>query len=374
MFEIRTVRLREIRLPLREPFRISSGVTHDRRILLVQLVDGDGRDAWGECVAGETPAYSAETIDTARLVLREWLVPRLLRTPIAEPAAVSPMLDVGVRGHRMAKAALEMACWALEAERRGVALATLLGGTRDVIEVGISLGIQTTPADLAARATAAAAAGYRRVKLKIQPGADVAFVEAVRAAVGPHVPLSVDANAAYVRTDGAHLAQLDRFGLVMLEQPLDRDDLGGHALLQQQLATPLCLDESITSAARAADALVLGSARIVNIKAGRVGGFGAARAIHDVCEHRGVPVWCGGMLESGIGRAHNVALAALPNFSLPGDLSPSRRYWTRDIVTPEWTMTPEGRVTVPLSRPGLGVTVDLDRVDELTVHLEERHA
>ncbi len=374
MFEIRTVRLREIRLPLREPFRISSGVTHDRRILLVQLVDGDGRDAWGECVAGETPAYSAETIDTARLVLREWLVPRLLRTPIAEPAAVSPMLDVGVRGHRMAKAALEMACWALEAERRGVALATLLGGTRDVIEVGISLGIQTTPADLAARATAAAAAGYRRVKLKIQPGADVAFVEAVRAAVGPHVPLSVDANAAYVRTDGAHLAQLDRFGLVMLEQPLDRDDLGGHALLQQQLATPLCLDESITSAARAEDALVLGSARIVNIKAGRVGGFGAARAIHDVCEHRGVPVWCGGMLESGIGRAHNVALAALPNFSLPGDLSPSRRYWTRDIVTPEWTMTPEGRVTVPLSRPGLGVTVDLDRVDELTVHLEERHA
>ncbi|MDH3496231.1 MAG: o-succinylbenzoate synthase [Gemmatimonadota bacterium] len=374
MLEVRTVRLREIRLPLREPFRISSGVTHDRRILLVQLVDGNGREAWGECVAGETPAYSAETIDTARLVLREWLVPRLLGGPIAEPAAVSPMLDAGVRGHRMAKAALEMACWVLEAECRGVALAALLGGTREVIEVGISLGIQPTPADLAARATAAAAEGYRRIKLKIQPGADVAFVEAVRAVVGPDLPLSVDANAAYALADAAHLARLDRFGLVMLEQPLDADDLRRHALLQRQLATPLCLDESITSAARAEDALELDSARIVNVKPGRVGGFLAARAIHDLCARRGVPVWCGGMLESGIGRAHNVALAALPNFTLPGDLSPSRRYWARDIVSPEWTMSADGRVAVPLTQPGLGVAVDLNRVDDLTVHLEERHA
>jgi O-succinylbenzoate synthase len=365
--------LREIALPLREPFRISSGVTHERRILLVELVDAQGGAAWGECVAGERPNYSPETIDTCRHAIREWLAPLVLGHTFARAADVAPALDRPVRGHRMAKAALEMTCWALEAELAGKPLAEVLGGTRREIPVGISLGIQADPAALVQKALAARGEGYRRVKLKIMPGADVDYVAAVRDAM-PDQVLSVDANAAYRPDDTAHLARLDPFRLAMIEQPFEPEDLRRHAELQRRLETPLCLDESITSAARAEDAMVLRSARIVNIKPGRVGGLWSARAVHDVCAAHGVPVWCGGMLESGIGRAHNVALASLPNFSLPGDLSPSARYWERDIVTPEWTMTADGLVRVPFDRPGLGVTVDRDRLDGLTVALEEMAA
>lgn len=367
---LRRVSLVEISLPLREPFRISSGVTDVRRVLLLRVEDVDGTTAWGECVAGEYPNYSAETIDTCGHALRTWLVPRVLGRSLEGPHTVFDTLSARARGHRMAKAALEMALWALEAERRRMSLASLLGGTRDRIPVGISLGIQQTPGALADKATAARHAGYRRIKLKIMPGADLAYVAAVREALGPDACLSVDANAAYTPTDADHLARLDAFKLAMIEQPLEAEDLRRHAELQRRLATPLCLDESITGPERAEDAVAFGSARIVNIKPGRVGGLTQARRVHDVCAAAGIPVWCGGMLESGIGRAHNVALASLPNFTLPGDLSPSARYWTQDIVTPEWTMSPDGFVTVPRGS-GLGVTVNVDLVDDVTVRREE---
>ena len=365
-----SVALREIRLPLREPFRISSGIVTERRILLLELADADGASTWAECVAGEQPNYSAETVDTAWHALRTWLVPRVIGRALDGPALVRALLDDGVRGHEMAKAALEMGCWALAAERAGEPLARTIGGTRDRVAVGISLGIQPTPEAIVERALAAKAQGYHRIKLKIMPGSDVAFVRAVREALPAGAALSVDANAAYRLSDGDHLAQLDAFGLVMIEQPLAQDDLVRHAALQRRLRTRICLDESITSAERCEDMLTLGSGRIVNIKPGRVGGFATSRAIHDICLASGVPVWCGGMLESGIGRAYNVALASLPGFTLPGDLSPSARYWTRDIVTPEWTMDGDGMVRVPLHRAGLGVAVDVDRVDELTVRRE----
>jgi O-succinylbenzoate synthase len=266
----------------------------------------------------------------------------------------------------MAKAAVEMGVWVVAAERAGVPLARLLGGTRDTIETGISLGIQRSPEALVERARAALAEGYRKVKLKIEPGADVEYVTAVREALGPDAPLMADANNAYTLADAAHLARLDALGLMMIEQPLAWDDLVQHAELQRRLATPLCLDESITSLDRARDMVALGAGRIVNIKPGRVGGLAQSVAIHDHCLAHGVPVWCGGMLESGIGRACNVALASLPGFTKPGDVSPSARYWARDVVTPEWTMSDDGLVRVPLDRPGLGVDVDVDRIEDLT--------
>lgn len=367
--QLERIALREIRLPLKEPFRISSGICTERRILLLELRDADGMEVWAECVAGEQPNYSAETIDTAWYAITAWIAPRVLGRRFDSPAAIRPALDLNFRGHPMAKAAVEMGCWAIAATRAGEPLARFLGGTQTRILTGISLGIQATPQALAERALTARAAGYRKIKLKIQPGADIEFVAAVRAAVGPDVALMADANSAYTIADAAHLAQLDAFGLTMLEQPLGRDDLVQHAVLQRRIATPVCLDESIGDVDRARDMIALGSGRIVNIKPGRVGGIASSIAIHDVCREAGIPVWCGGMLESGVGRAYNVALASLPNFLLPGDLSPSARYWERDVVTPEWTMDSQGLVTVPLQHPGIGVTVDADRIDDLT----ERH-
>jgi O-succinylbenzoate synthase len=362
------VTLREIRLPLREPFRISSGEVRERRILLLELEDAEGRRVWSECVAGEAPNYSPETVETAWLALRSWVVPRLLGRELPA-AAVHEELEQDFRGHRMAKAALEMGGWALEAEAAGRPLAEVLGGVREYVPVGISLGIQPAPAALVARAAAALAEGYRKIKLKIAPGADAAYVGAVREALGPEAPLMADANNAYEMADAAALVALDGFGLVMIEQPLESEDLVRHAALQKMLRTPICLDESITSVRRAEDMIELGAGRIVNIKPGRVGGFSESRAIHDVCAAHAVPVWCGGMLESGIGRAYNVALASLPNFTIPGDISPSARYWERDVVKPEWTMG-NGFVRVPLDRPGIGVEVDVDRIEDLTVRAE----
>ncbi len=364
--QIQQMTLREIRLPLREPFRISSGIVDVRRILLLQLHDPDGLVAWSECTAGELPNYSPETCDTAWLAIAEWVAPRVLGREFGTPQEVHAALELDFRGHNMAKAAVEMGAWALAATREGVSLAALLGGVRERIETGISLGIQPDPEALVAKARDAARSGYRKIKLKVKPGADVAFVSAVRDSLGPDAPLMVDANNAYTVADFDHLAQLDAFDLVMIEQPLAWDDLVRHAELQKRIATPICLDESITSLERAEDMIRLGSGRIVNIKPARVGGFGVSLAIHDLCRDHGIPVWCGGMLESGVGRAHNVALASLPNFSVPGDLSPSNRYWERDIVTPEWTMA-DGMVAVPRDSPGIGVEVDRDRVDDLTV-------
>ncbi|HXO18608.1 MAG TPA: o-succinylbenzoate synthase [Thermoanaerobaculia bacterium] len=373
MLQIERIILREIALPLKEPFQISSGTTTDRRILLVELLSADGVEGWGECVAGEGPHYSPETVDTAWLALTRWIAPRVLGRPFGGPEEVQPALDVDFRGHNMAKAALEMAAWELTARSRGISLAALLGGVggaRREIPVGISVGIQESPAKLVEKARSCLAQGYRKIKMKIKPGKDVAFVRAVREALGPEAPLMADANNAYTLSDIASLRALDELGLMMIEQPLAWDDLRRHAELQKELRTPICLDESITGVERAEDAIALHSGRIVNIKPGRVGGFRQSLAIHDLCAAHGIPVWCGGMLESGVGRAHNVALASLPNFTLPGDLSPSSRYWERDVVDPEWTMDASGMVAVPIDRPGMGVEVDRERVEGLTVRKE----
>lgn len=366
MIEIRRITLREIRLPLKEPFRISSGVVAERRIALLELQEASGAITWSECVAGEFPNYSPETIDTAWLAITEWLGPRVVGRAFQSPGEVFAVLEHDVRGHLMAKAAIEMGAWGLEATMLGMPLSTLLGGTRREIEVGISLGIQASPEALVRRVTEALAAGYRKVKIKIMPGADVDFVRAAREAAGPSAPLMADANNAYTLDDVPSLLALDELDLMMIEQPLAWDDLVRHATLQRQLRTPLCLDESITSLDRAQDMVALGAGRIVNIKPGRVGGLASSVAIHDFCQSNDVPVWCGGMLESGIGRAYNVALASLPNFVKPGDVSPSSRYWDRDIVAPEWTMTDRGTMVVPQGA-GLGVEVDVDRVADLTV-------
>jgi O-succinylbenzoate synthase len=367
---LKSITLREIRLALKEPFRISSGVMQERRIMLLELVDRAGVSAWSECVAFQLPIYTSETIDTAWLAIRDWLAPRLLGRELAGPEVVHAILELNVRGHNMAKAALEMGCWGLSAEANGVTLASLLGGMRDRVPTGISLGIQSEPAALVARAQAAVADGYRKIKVKIRPGQDVEYVRAVREALGKSIGLMADANSAYTLDDEARLVELDAFGLIMLEQPLGDDDLVRHARLQRRMSTPICLDESITGVERAEDMIQLGSGRVVNIKPGRVGGFTASRAIHDICARSAIPVWCGGMLESGIGRAYNVALASLPNFSLPGDLSPSARYWARDVVSPEWTMDEEGMVQVPWQRPGIGVEVDREFIDSLTIRRE----
>ena len=370
MLHIDRIDLREIHLALKEPFRISSGVESTRRILLLEIAERDGASAWAECVAGAFPNYSPETIDTAWLAIREWLAPRLFATALADAPAAYELLAENIRGHNMAKAALEMGCWGLESVVRGVSLSRLLGGTRADVPTGISLGIQQRPELLVDRALAALAAGYRKIKIKIQPGQDVEYAVAVRAAIGPGVELMADANAAYSIEDADLLARLDDVNLLMLEQPLGADELLQLAELQRRMRTPLCLDESITDPRRARDMIALKSGRIINIKPGRVGGFAPSKAIHDVCQSAGVPVWCGGMLESGIGRAYNVALASLPNFSLPGDLSPSSRYWAADVVEPEWTMDANGMVRVPRDQPGLGVRVDAERIDAITVRRE----
>jgi O-succinylbenzoate synthase len=367
MITVNRIQLREIRLPLREPFRISSGVISDRRILLLELTDASGATTWSECVAGEAPNYTPETIETAWIAISEWIVPRVLGVSFAQPGDVHDVLDKDFRGHNMAKAAVEMGIWGLAAEQAELPLSRLIGGTRSSIATGISLGIQRTPAALVDKARAAVAEGYRKIKIKIMPGSDVEFVRAAREELGPAAPLMADANNAYTLDDIDRLVELDGLDLMMIEQPLAWDDIVRHAELQRRLETPVCLDESITSLDRAIDMHTLGSGRIINIKPGRVGGFGPSIAIHDFCEQHGIPVWCGGMFESGVGRAYNVSLASLENFTKPGDVSPSARYWDRDIVTPEWTMDSSGMVKVPLDKPGIGVTVDRDRVDNLTV-------
>ena len=372
MFAISSIAVREIRLALKEPFRISSGTIAERRICLLELRAADGTTGWSECVAGEQPNYSPETIDTAWHAMREWLAPRVLGVEFAGPGDVFAALDRNIRGHHMAKAAIEMGCWDVAARQRGLSLATLLGGTRDRVATGISIGIQRDPEALVARAKQAVAQGYRKIKMKIEPGSDRGVRG--RGTRGPGPGPAPDGRRELRLHAGRRRppqtarpvrADHDRAAAWTARTSLR------HAKLQKLLTTPICLDESITSVDRAADMIELGAGRIINIKPGRVGGFAVSKAIHDLCQRHGVPVWCGGMFESGVGRAHNVALASLPNFSLPGDVSPSARYWERDIVTPEWTMDGDGMVHVPRQVPGIGVTVDMDRVDDLTVRREE---
>ncbi len=371
MIRLKRVLLREIQLPLVEPFTISSGTESLRRILLVEAEDMDGTVGWGECVAGAFPNYNAENIETAWLALTSWILPAIGRVAFASPEHVYQSLRKKIRGHEMARASVEMAVWDIWARKKEQSLSEALGGVRDRVATGISIGIQQSPAHLVNKVRSYLEEGYQKIKVKIKPGYDLPFVKAVRDDLGKEVPLMVDANNAYTLDDIPIFQELDRFALLMIEQPLAWDDVVRHAALQQKLNTPICLDESITNVEHAEDMHALGSGRIINIKPGRVGGHSSAKAIHDFTEAHDIPVWCGGMLESGIGRAHNVALASLPNFTLPGDLSPSRRYWEQDIVKPEWTMDEQGFLTVPRDRAGLGVDVDLDRIESLTVRVHE---
>lgn len=351
------IRLQVIRLPLREPFRISSGITRERRILLVRA-DFGGVEGIGECVAGEAPFYSAETVFTARHVIERYLGPALLGVDFGHPAEVGAALERAARGHRMAKAALEMAAWDAFARLEGVSLATALGGVAARVPAGVSLGIHDDVSLLLDRIARFLDQGYRRIKLKIAPGRDLDVVSAVRARF-PVVALTVDANAAYGPDDLDRLRALEEYDLDYIEQPFPADSLLLHARLQATLGTAICLDESVTSPARCRDALHLEACRVVNIKPGRLAGHRPSLQVHDLCARAGIPVWCGGMLESGIGRAHNVALASLPNMRLPGDTSASDRYWERDVVVPAFTLNHDGTVDVPAG-PGIGVEIDQD--------------
>jgi len=355
------VELREIHLRLKERFEISTGGWDLRRILLLRM-ESEGGEAWSECVAAEAPNYSYETPETAWHILTDYVLPAVVGREIDGARDILGPVS-WIRGHPMALAAVEMGVWGLEAAERGIPLRDLLGGTRKAVPVGVSVGLQGTDEDLLRQVEARVASGYRKIKLKIKPGRDVDMVRSVRERF-PEVPLMADANSSYSLADASRLADLDDLGLMMIEQPLAYDDLREHALLQGRLKTPICLDESIVSPGHARLALELGAGRIINIKPGRVGGFANSVAIHDLCSENGVPVWCGGMLESGVGRAYNLALASLPNFTLPGDISESRRYWEEDIVEPEFTMS-DGMMPVP-EGPGIGVTVRVDRVEELT--------
>jgi O-succinylbenzoate synthase len=349
MTRIERVELLRLRLPLVAPFRTSFGTTTQRDVLLVR-VDTPAATGWGECVADAEPTYSPEYADGAQHVLREHLVPRLAAAGDLTAARVGPLLEA-VKGHPMAKGALEMAVLDAELRDAGLSFGTHLGAVADRVPSGVSVGIMGSVEALLDTVAGYLAEGYLRIKLKIEPGWDVEPVRAVRERFGDDVLLQVDANTAYRLSDARHLARLDDFGLLLIEQPLPEDDVRGHAALARQIRTPVCLDESIVSARAAADAIALGACSIVNIKAGRVGGYLEARRVHDVCAASGVPVWCGGMLESGLGRAANVALAALPGFVLPGDTSASRRYYAEDLTEP--FELEDGHLAVPAG-PGLG--------------------
>ncbi len=364
MIRIDAIHLREITMPLAHPFETSFGLTTNRRILLVEL-ESDGLTAWGECVAGEHPFFSEESIDTAWVVTEQELAPLLLDAIGVTGGGSCPDVFKQVRGNRMAKAALENAVWDLDAQRRGVALAELLGGTRETIACGVSIGIQPSVEALMEKIAIEVAAGYQRIKLKCKPGWDTLIFEAVRAR-WPEIVLSCDANSAYRMRDFEHIKSWDQFGLLMIEQPLWHDDFYFHSMLQKQMETSLCLDESIRNRRDALAAIDMDSCRIINIKNGRVGGFSEAIAVHNAAAERGVPVWCGGMLETGIGRAHNIALSSLPNFSLPGDVSASARYWEEDIVEPPVTVSARGEIVVPTAS-GSGYPVRRDRIERLTV-------
>lgn len=361
--KIESIALREIRMRLKSPFETSFGTVQDRRIVLVEVV-ADGTSGWGEVTAGETPAYNAETTDTAWHVLSDFILPSVVGKSVSTASEIPALLSQ-IRGHEMAKSGIENALWDVEAQLKGLPLYKHLGGTTEEIACGVSLGIRENPQALVKRVEEELRSGYQRIKLKIKPGKDYQFVAAVRKEF-PKIRLSVDANSAYTLDDATHLKGLDEFDLLMMEQPLSWDDIHAHSKLQPQIKTAICLDECIYNTRHALTAIELKSCRIINIKLGRVSGHTEARLMQNACREHGVPVWCGGMLESGIGRAHNIAMSTLPGFSLPGDVSASQRYWSEDIIEPAVEVTAKGTIQVPKT-PGLGYAVKRGLVERLTV-------
>ena len=358
--------LRELHIPLVRPFETSFGVTRNRRIVLAEI-QSEGLIGWGECTAGERPFFSGESTDTAWQVMVNELGP-MLAAASPEHGGECPRIFRAVRGNPMARAALENAIWDLEAQREGISLSQLIGGVRESISCGVSLGIQSSIPELLATIERELDAGYQRIKLKCKPGWDIEVFERVRSR-WPGILLSCDANSAYRLHDQEHLESFDAFDLLMIEQPLWHDDFYFHSVLQKRLNTPICLDESIRNRRDALAAIEMESCKIINIKLGRVGGFSEAIAVHNAAMERGIPVWCGGMLESGIGRAHNIALSTLEGYTLPGDVSASARYWTEDIIEPEVTVSAEGEIAVP-DTPGCGYEVRTDLIEKLTVRKE----
>jgi O-succinylbenzoate synthase len=364
--KIQKLILREIRMPLVTPFETSFGRVTNRRMLIVQ-VESDGVSGWGECVAGEGPFYAPETVETAWLILRDFIWPLLKGRELESAAEVWPLLE-SIRGHNMAKGSVESALWDAEAKQKNTPLWKLIGGVHNLISSGVSIGIKGTLEELVETVERELAAGYQRIKIKIKPGKDIAPVERLRLQF-PKIRLMVDANSAYRLEDWPHLKRLEAYYLMMIEQPLGWDDIFSHVELQRRLDTPICLDECIHTEEHADAAMKLGACRIINMKLGRVGGYTPAKRIHDLCKSRQIPVWCGGMLESGIGRAHNIALSTLENFSLPGDVTASRRYWVEDVIEPEVTVTPQGTIHVP-DGPGIGYEPRLDRIEAITARKE----
>jgi O-succinylbenzoate synthase len=366
-FKIERIVLRQIRMPLVSFFETSFGRTYERQILLVEVVS-DGLSGWGEITCGENPFYNEEWTDAAWLIVRDYVAPRVLNHEFPTAAEVSAR-TAHIRGHRMARGGVEVAAWDLEARRNGVPLHKQIGGGAFAeIACGVSIGIQEQVAELIAKIEREVKAGYQRIKVKIKPGWDVGVIREIRRNFPP-TRVMADANSAYTLADVDRLKRLEEFNLMMIEQPLAHDEIIDHAALQAHLETPICLDECIRSAHHAEQAIRMNACRIINIKLGRVGGFTEAKKVHDVAQAAGIPVWCGGMLESGIGRAHNIALSTLPNFTLPGDVSASRRYWERDITYPAVEVSPRGTITVPTG-PGFGYDIDHEYVKYLTVREE----
>ncbi len=359
---IESITLRELQMRLRQPFETSFGITQARRVLLVEAV-ADGVSGWGEVTTGEAPFYNSETTDTAWHILSDFAIPQLVGKDISAASDV-PDLLARIRGHQMAKSGIENALWDIEAQQKQLPLSKLLGGELEEIACGVSLGIRENPQLLVDKVAEELANGYRRIKLKIKPGKDLAYVAAVRKQF-PTIALSVDANSAYELSDAGHLRALDQFDLLMIEQPLQWDDIYSHAKLQKCLNTAICLDECISHSRHAQAAIEMGACRIINLKLGRVGGHSEARRTHDICSKHSIPVWCGGMLESGVGRAHNVAMSTLPNFVLPGDVSASNRYWEEDIIDPEVNVTVRGTIQRPTAL-GIGYAVKRDLIDRPT--------
>ncbi|MBN1146930.1 MAG: o-succinylbenzoate synthase [Anaerolineales bacterium] len=357
--KIERIMLRHLRMNLQSPFETSFGRIQTRDCILLEAF-ADGLTGYGECVADRDPGYSYETVKTAWHILEEFLIPAVLGQEIEGPQQLQDRLDF-VRGHPMAKAGLEMVLWDLIGKREGRSLRELFGGVRQQVDVGVSVGIQDSPAALVKVVEGYLAQGYGRIKIKIKPGRDIAEAQALRRAF-PEMKLQVDANSAYDLETARALLPLDGLDLLLIEQPLAEDDLWDHSRLQKEFQTPLCLDESILSARHARQALELGSCRVINIKAGRVGGLSQALAIHDLCQAQGAPVWCGGMLETGVGRAANLALASLPGFSLPGDISASERYYAEDITQQRFSLNPDSTISVP-SGVGLGVSIDYQALE-----------
>ncbi len=362
--QIERIILRQIHMPLVHFFETSFGRIYERKIVLVELI-ADGLSGWGEATAGENPFYNEEWTESAWLIVRDYVAPRILKHPFETAADVADRTS-HIRGHRMARASVEVAMWDLEARRQGVPLAQQIGGgARTEIPCGVSIGIQDSVSQLIEKIRTEVDAGYQRIKIKIKPGWDVDVIRAVRKEF-PDILLMADANSAYTLVDADLLKSLDEFNLMMIEQPLAHDEIFDHSILQAQLRTPICLDECIRNAHQAEQAIRTKACGIINIKLGRVGGFLEARRVHDIAKANGIPVWCGGMLEAGIGRAHNIALATLPDFILPGDVSASKRYWKRDIISPAVEVSPQGTIAVPTA-PGFGYEVDRDFLKHITV-------